>query len=89
MKINIQFRIQKIMKEIDNMDDDLLYKWKNNIYTNKYLIDRKCHYCILCSKYLFLVEENIVNDNFLGIAFLENHIHFNNKFLINVAPHSC
>lgn len=80
--IKIQNRVQKIIKKINNMNDDLIYKWKNDIYTNENLINIKCSYCVLCSKYLFLIEEKIIEDNSLGITFLENHIHFNNKFFI-------
>lgn len=32
---------------------------------------------------MFLIEEDIIKDNFLGIVFLDNHIHFNNKYAYN------
>ena len=61
------------------MNYNLLYKWKNSIYTNKHIINIKCQQCNLCSRYLFLIEESIIDDNCLGIDFIDNHIHINNK----------
>lgn len=83
MDKKIHIRLQKILYEINNMNCNFLYKWKNNIYTNSYLIDNECKECEICSKYLFLIEEDIIKDNFLGIVFLDNHIHFNNKYSYN------
>lgn len=73
MNTKIQMKIQNILDNIKKMDHDKLNKWKNDIYTNNLLIDNTCKECEVCTKYLFLIDEEIVKDNFLGITFLNNH----------------
>lgn len=76
-------RVIQIMEKIYNMNNILLHKWENNIYTNDLLIDKKCKKCEICTKYLFLIEEKIITDNCLGIEFLNNHIHLNDIYINN------